>query len=107
MKNAQLWKALGRNLLLSIGMFACIFLLLWIAELFIFEPGTLLKWHAEGEPFLCGFIQDQRPDAKIKDKVTSSTRTPTSPPERRKLPRRSMRNSSISTWRRLPEDITG
>ncbi len=31
---------------------------------------TLLKWHAEGEPFLCGFIQDQRPDAKIKDKVT-------------------------------------
>ncbi len=45
MKNAQLWKALGRNLLLSIGMFAVIFGLLWIAELFIFEPGTLLKWH--------------------------------------------------------------
>lgn len=21
---------------------------------------TMLKWHAEGEPFLCGFIQDQR-----------------------------------------------
>lgn len=31
---------------------------------------TLLKWNAEGEPFLCGFIQDQRPDTKIKDKVT-------------------------------------
>lgn len=30
---------------------------------------TLLKWHAEGEPFLCGFIQDQRPDNKVKDSV--------------------------------------
>lgn len=30
---------------------------------------TLLKWHAEGEPFLCGFIQDQRPDNKSKDKI--------------------------------------
>lgn len=28
---------------------------------------TLLKWNAEGEPFLCGFIQDQRPDTKVKD----------------------------------------
>ena len=29
---------------------------------------TLLKWHAEGEPFLCGFIMDQRMgDMKIKD----------------------------------------
>ena len=45
MKNAHLWKALGLNLLLSIGMFACIFGLLWLAELFIFDPGTLLKWH--------------------------------------------------------------
>ena len=31
---------------------------------------TLLRWHAEGEPFLCGFIQDQRPDTKGKDGVT-------------------------------------
>ena len=31
---------------------------------------TLLKWHAEGEPFLCGFIQDQRPDNKVKDSIT-------------------------------------
>lgn len=30
---------------------------------------TLLKWKAEGEPFLCGFIQDQRPDTKVKDCV--------------------------------------
>ena len=44
MENANLWKALGRNLLLSIGIFAAIFGLLWLAEQFIFEPGTLLKW---------------------------------------------------------------
>ena len=44
MENANLWRALGRNLLLSIAMFAAIFGLLWVAELFIFEPGTLLKW---------------------------------------------------------------
>ena len=31
---------------------------------------TLLKWKAEGEPFLCGFIQDQRPDTKVKDCTT-------------------------------------
>lgn len=31
---------------------------------------TLLRWNAEGEPFLCGFIQDQRPDTKVKDNVT-------------------------------------
>jgi KDO2-lipid IV(A) lauroyltransferase len=31
---------------------------------------TLLRWKAEGEPFLCGFIQDQRPDVKIKDGIT-------------------------------------
>lgn len=30
---------------------------------------TMLKWHAEGEPFLCGFIQDQRPDTKAKDRL--------------------------------------
>lgn len=31
---------------------------------------TLLQWHKEGEPFLCGFIQDQRPDIKAKDNLT-------------------------------------
>ena len=31
---------------------------------------TLLKWKSQGEPFLCGFIQDQRPDTKIKDVIT-------------------------------------
>ena len=31
---------------------------------------TMLRWHAEGEPFLCGFIQDQRPDTKLKGTVT-------------------------------------
>ncbi len=31
---------------------------------------TMLKWKAEGEPFLCGFIQDQRPTGKEKDRVT-------------------------------------
>ena len=30
---------------------------------------TLLRWHAEGVPFLCGFIQDQRPDTKAKDGI--------------------------------------
>ena len=30
---------------------------------------TILKWNAEGEPFLCGFIQDQRPDTKARDQV--------------------------------------
>ncbi|MBQ9295057.1 MAG: lysophospholipid acyltransferase family protein [Bacteroidaceae bacterium] len=28
---------------------------------------TLLQWTALGEPYLCGFIQDQRPDTKVKD----------------------------------------
>ena len=28
---------------------------------------TLLRWTAQGEPFLCGFIMDQRPDTKVKD----------------------------------------
>lgn len=44
MENTTLWRALGRNTILSIIMFAAIFGLLWIAEQFIFEPGTLLKW---------------------------------------------------------------
>lgn len=30
---------------------------------------TMLQWKAEGEPFLCGFIQDQRPDTKVRDNV--------------------------------------
>ena len=30
---------------------------------------TLLQWNAKGEPFLCGFIQDQRPDRKAKDSI--------------------------------------
>lgn len=30
---------------------------------------TLLRWAAQGEPFLCGFIMDQRPDGKAKDGV--------------------------------------
>lgn len=30
---------------------------------------TMLQWKVEGEPFLCGFIQDQRPDTKVRDNV--------------------------------------
>ena len=30
---------------------------------------TMLQMNAQGEPFLCGFIQDQRPDIKAKDSV--------------------------------------
>ena len=30
---------------------------------------TMLQWTAEGEPILCGFISDQRPDTKGKDGV--------------------------------------
>ena len=31
---------------------------------------TLLRWTGEGEPYLCGFIRDQRPDTKVKDSLT-------------------------------------
>ena len=31
---------------------------------------TLLRWNAAGEPFLCGFIMDQRPYVKAKDCIT-------------------------------------
>ena len=31
---------------------------------------TLLRWNAMGEPFLCGFITDQRPFTKVKDTLT-------------------------------------
>ena len=44
MENKSLWRALGRNFLLSIAMFAVIFGLLWLAEQFVLESGTLLKW---------------------------------------------------------------
>lgn len=44
MQNANLWRALGRNLLLSVLMFAGIFGLLWLAEV-LFPSLSLLKWH--------------------------------------------------------------
>ena len=31
---------------------------------------TLLRWNAAGKPFLCGFLQDQRPYTKYKDTIT-------------------------------------
>lgn len=31
---------------------------------------TLLQWNAAGEPFLCGFINDQRPYIKLHDTIT-------------------------------------
>jgi len=43
MKNAALWRATAINLLISIGLFACLFGLLWLAEL-IFPEVNLLKW---------------------------------------------------------------
>ena len=36
---------------------------------------TLLRWNAAGEPFLCGFIQDQRPDTKAKDNLSFLNQT--------------------------------
>lgn len=44
MKNAKLWRALGRNTLISIGLFAALLALLWGAEQ-LFPSLTLLKWH--------------------------------------------------------------
>ena len=44
MNNTSLWRALGRNLLLSILMFGILFGLLWLAEI-IFPSVTLLKWN--------------------------------------------------------------
>jgi len=44
MNNAILWRAYGRNLILSIIMFGALLGLLWLAEL-IFPSLTLLKWH--------------------------------------------------------------
>ncbi|MBR4520709.1 MAG: nicotinamide mononucleotide transporter [Paludibacteraceae bacterium] len=44
MKNTPLWRALGRNTLLSILLFGGLLGLLWLAEL-VFPSLTLLKWH--------------------------------------------------------------
>ena len=44
MKNANLWRALGRNTIISIILFGALLGLLWLAEL-IFPSVTLLKWH--------------------------------------------------------------
>lgn len=44
MKNATLWKALGRNFIISIGLFGALLGLLWIAEM-IFPSASLLKWN--------------------------------------------------------------
>ena len=44
MKNATLWKALGRNFIISIGLFGALLGLLWIAEM-IFPSANLLKWN--------------------------------------------------------------
>lgn len=43
MQNAQLWRALGRNTLISILLFGVLFCLLWLAEV-LFPNVTLLKW---------------------------------------------------------------
>ena len=44
MKHAHLWRALGRNTIISILLFGALLGLLWLAEL-IFPSLTLLKWH--------------------------------------------------------------
>lgn len=44
MKNTTLWRALGRNTLLSVLLFGALLGLLWLAEL-LFPSLTLLKWH--------------------------------------------------------------
>ena len=43
MKNAQLWRALGRNILISLVLFAALLGLLWLAEL-LFPSLSLLHW---------------------------------------------------------------
>ena len=45
MNNTTLWKALGRNLGISIVLFGALLGLLWLAEM-IFPSVTLLKWHS-------------------------------------------------------------
>ena len=44
MQHTNLWRALGRNTLISILLFGALLGLLWLAEL-IFPSITLLKWH--------------------------------------------------------------
>ena len=44
MNNTALWKALGRNFIISIILFGALLGLLWLAEL-VFPSVTLLKWH--------------------------------------------------------------
>ena len=44
MTNTSLWRALGRNALISIALFAALLGLLWVAEL-VFPSLTLLKWN--------------------------------------------------------------
>ncbi len=44
MQNTPLWRALGRNTLISILLFGALLALLWVAEL-IFKDVTLLKWN--------------------------------------------------------------
>ena len=36
---------------------------------------TMLRWNAAGEPFLCGFLQDQRPSTKVKENLTFLNQT--------------------------------
>lgn len=44
MQNAQLWRALGRNTIISIVLFGALLGLLWLAEI-IFPSLTLLRWN--------------------------------------------------------------
>ena len=44
MKNTQLWRALGRNTIISMVLFGALLGLLWLAEM-IFPSVMLLKWH--------------------------------------------------------------
>ena len=44
MNNTALWRALGRNFIISIILFGALLGLLWLAEM-IFPSVTLLKWH--------------------------------------------------------------
>lgn len=44
MKNAELWRALGRNFIISIILFGALLGLLWLAEWF-FPSASLLKWN--------------------------------------------------------------
>lgn len=44
MSNTSLWRALGRNFIISIILFGALLGLLWLAEM-IFPSVTLLKWH--------------------------------------------------------------